>query len=50
MNRWQAIDGNDVIADDWQLAVPVVQYAAPQKSRIHLKIISAQPSFDCHFP
>jgi hypothetical protein len=23
MNRWQAIDGNNVIADDWQLAVPV---------------------------
>ncbi len=50
MNQRQAIGGNHMIANNWQLAVPVVQQTAAQEPRIHLKIIPAQPSFNCHFP
>ena len=50
VNRWQAIDGNDVIAADRQLAVSVVQKTPAQQPRVYLKIVSAQPSFNCHFP
>jgi hypothetical protein len=25
MKRWQTIDGDDVMAHDWQLAVPIIQ-------------------------
>jgi hypothetical protein len=50
MNKRQAMGGDDMVADDWQLAVPVVQQTPAEQPRIHLKIFSAQPAFDCHFP
>jgi len=42
MNRRQTLGGNDMIADDWQLAVTVVQQAAAQQPRITLK--SSRPN------
>jgi len=50
MNRWQAIDGSDVTADDWQLAVPVVQKTPAQQSRINRKIFPTQAPLNHHFP
>jgi hypothetical protein len=50
MNRWQAIDGNDVIADDWQLAVPVVEKTPAQQPRINRKIFPTQAALNHHFP
>jgi hypothetical protein len=50
MNERQAIGGNDMVADDWQLAVPVVQETPAEQPHIHLKIFSAQSAFDCPLP
>src|SRR5258708_1380430 len=39
-----------MIANDGQLAVPIVQETAAQQSRIDPKIFPPQPTFNRHFP
>src|SRR5664279_817612 len=50
MNRWQALDGNDVVADNRQFAVTVVQQTTAQQTGLDPKVFSPQSTLDRYLP
>ena len=50
MKGRESIQRERVITADGQLAITVIEQAAPQQTRIYLEIVPAKPSFDRNLP
>lgn len=50
VNARYAVDSNDVIAHDGQLAIAIVEQSAAKQPGIDLKVLAAQPTLDHNFP
>jgi hypothetical protein len=50
MYRGQAANRNHMIADNWQLAIAVVQQATTQQPCVYFEIRAPQPALDHYFP